>query len=79
MRDRAHELLGAVVEPDLAELVLWFAFSALVGLLGMYAGLAKDRLEYMAHLPELPSRASFARITIRLMLIEHGAMLSHWV
>ena len=31
-------VLGAVVEPDLAELALWASFSTLVGVLGLYAG-----------------------------------------
>ena len=31
-------ILGAVVEPDVAELVMWGCFSALVGLLAVYAG-----------------------------------------
>lgn len=31
-------VLGAVVEPDMAELSLWGGFSLLVGVLGLYAG-----------------------------------------
>ena len=31
-------VLGAVVEPDLPELLLWFTFSACVGVLGLYSG-----------------------------------------
>lgn len=55
-------VLGAVVEPDLAEFCLWGGLSASVGLLGLCAGLARDRLEYMAHLPELPSAWAFGRV-----------------
>ena len=31
-------VIGAVVEPDIAELGLWGGFSAIVGVLGVYAG-----------------------------------------
>ena len=55
-------VLGAVVEPDLAELCLWGGFSALIGVLSLCAGLARDRLEYMMHLPELPTPWAFGRV-----------------
>ena len=55
-------MIGAVVEPDVAEFGLWGSFTALVGVLGLYGGLARDRLEYMMHLPELPSSWAFGRV-----------------
>ncbi len=40
------------------------------------AGLARDRLEYMAHLPELPSLTDFLPvISLTLALFLHGAFL----
>ncbi|KOO24233.1 e3 ubiquitin-protein ligase amfr, partial [Chrysochromulina tobinii] len=71
-------VLGAVVEPDLAEMVLWGSFTALVCLLGMYAGLARDRIEYMAHTPTPPSRAAWVRVVgleVCLILIVLGAVV----
>ena len=38
-------ILGAVVEPDWAELVLWTSFAVLNGALALYSGLCRDRLE----------------------------------
>ena len=62
-------VLGAVVEPDLAELAFWSGFATIVGFLGLYSGLTRDRLEYMAHLPELPSLLSFAPVVCLALLI----------
>ena len=31
-------IVGAVVEPDLAELLLWSCFTVVVGLIGIYSG-----------------------------------------
>lgn len=41
-------VLGAVVEPDMAEMGLWGSFSALVGLLGLYAGAPLRRTQRWA-------------------------------
>ena len=71
-------MLGAVVEPDLAEMMLWGSFTALVCLLGMYAGLARDRIEYMAHTPTPPSRAAWTRVVgleVCLILVVLGAVV----
>ena len=71
-------VLGAVVEPDLAEMMLWGSFTALVCLLGMYAGLARDRIEYMAHTPTPPSRAAWVRVVgleVCLILVVLGAVV----
>jgi len=38
-------LFGAVVDADLGEMVLWGGLAVLVGLLGLYSGICKDRLE----------------------------------
>ena len=48
---------------------LWGGFNALIGLLGLYAGLARDRLDYMSHLPELPSVWVFARVVALALTI----------
>ena len=55
-------ILGAVVEPDVGELLLWTAFSAAVGVLSVSSGLCRDRLEYMCHLPTRASAWSYARV-----------------
>ena len=69
-------ILGAVVEPDLPELVLWVSFSCVIGICSLYAGLARDRLEYMAHLPVAPTRWAYARIVgLQLSLLALAAYL----
>jgi hypothetical protein len=46
-------VVGAVVDADLPELLLWTIFTMLVGLLTLYSGLCHDRLEYLTLLPAL--------------------------
>jgi len=74
-------VLGAVVEPDLPELLLWLAFAAFVGCLGLYSGLCRDRLDYMAHLPEPPSRWACARLLtfLGMVLLTAGATVLNGV
>lgn len=83
-------VLGAVVEPDLAEFLLWLTFAAFVGFLGLCSGesnhasespllrltllsslpgLCRDRLDYLAHLPELPSSWVYFRLLFFLCTI----------
>lgn len=38
-------LIGAVVEPEWSEMVLWIGLAMLVGVIALYSGLCKDRLE----------------------------------
>ena len=71
-------VLGAVVEPDVAELLLWGSFAVFVGLLSLYSGLARDRLEYMAHLPNPPASAAFVRVVcleVSVVLITLGSIV----
>ena len=94
-------VLGAVVEPDVAEFGLWGGFSLIIGVLGLYAGtpcrpllaharalshthtlvslppragLSRDRLEYMAHLPELPRTSDFAPVVALALAILTSAI-----
>ena len=38
-------IVGAVVEPDLAELLLWSCFTAVVGVIGIYSGLCRSMVK----------------------------------
>jgi hypothetical protein len=38
-------LIGAVVEPEWSEMLLWVGLAVLVGVIALYSGLCKDRLE----------------------------------
>jgi hypothetical protein len=38
-------LIGAVVEPEWNEMLLWVGVAVLVGVIALYSGLCKDRLE----------------------------------
>ena len=67
-------ILGAVVEPDVGELLLWTAFSAAVGVLSVSSGLCRDRLEYMCHLPTRASAWSYARVIGLQVALGGGAL-----
>jgi len=55
-------VLGAIVEPDWAELLLWTGFAIFNGALALLSGLCRDRLDYMAHLPAVPSAWTYIRV-----------------
>ncbi|KAL1503646.1 hypothetical protein AB1Y20_012120 [Prymnesium parvum] len=78
-------VLGAVVEPDLAELLVWLAFAALVGFFGLYSGLCRDRLDYLSQVPDVPSRWVYVRVLSFLcailatcVLIVVGGVMLMW-
>ena len=69
-------IVGAVVDPDVAELLLWSGFTAFVGLIGIYSGLCRDRLEYLCHLPNSPGVWTYVRlISLQLAIIATAAGL----
>ena len=61
-------ILGAVVEPDVGELLLWTAFSAAVGVLSVSSGLCRDRLEYMCHCRRARRRGAARVIGLQVAL-----------
>ena len=56
-------IVGAVVEPDLAELLLWSCFTAVVGIISIYSGLCRSRVKVTPRqaVPRLASCASSGR------------------
>ena len=57
-------------------MLLWAGFSAVVGVIGVYSGLCRDRLEYLCHLPNPPGAWVYARlITLQLGIIGTAATL----
>lgn len=63
-------LIGAVVDADCGEMLLWSGLAVVVGLLGLYSGICKDRLEYMTHLPEV--RAPSPRVSTLARRADEG-------
>jgi hypothetical protein len=48
--------VGAVLEPDLKELVVWATWFSLIGFLRVFSMLARDRFEYLTFSPTTPFR-----------------------
>lgn len=48
--------VGAVLEPDLKELVVWATWFSLIGFLRVFSMLARDRFEYLTFSPTTPLR-----------------------
>ena len=60
--------MGAILEPDLYELLVWTAWFGVLGFLKMVCLLAKDRFEHLAAHPNTPRR-DHTRILGLLLLI----------
>ena len=68
-------IVGAVVEPDLAELLLWSCFTAVVGVIGIYSGLCRSRVKV---LPWQCPRLALLRARLAIQLGTPRKRPAHW-
>eukprot|EP00276_Gloeochaete_wittrockiana_P005160 CAMPEP_0184658560 /NCGR_PEP_ID=MMETSP0308-20130426/25923_1 /TAXON_ID=38269 /ORGANISM="Gloeochaete witrockiana, Strain SAG 46.84" /LENGTH=367 /DNA_ID=CAMNT_0027097651 /DNA_START=87 /DNA_END=1187 /DNA_ORIENTATION=+ len=64
--------LGAIVQPELKEYLLWTSWFAVFGFLKTFCSLARDRLEYLTFSPDVPTR-----IHVKLLILLTGISLSN--
>ena len=60
-------IVGAVVEPDLAELLLWSCFTAVVGIISIYSGLCRSTVKATPGGQSDPSAGSAPARLLRLL------------
>lgn len=64
--------VGAVLEPDLKELVVWATWFSMIGFLRVFSMLARDRFEYLSFSPTTPLRIHVCFFFVPLSYVLEG-------